>query len=209
MTFDELNIKLSRMIDDPVSTASTDGQRYSSALRVDWLNHSMRNLHKSNLNFESEEGLECSVVNAHTMRNYIKENSYTLSSGETSLSITDVSGVLSAWNTTTNSPILPLGGDKEAVIRNAGLGSYIKPSTLKQYYMIQDGKFVLVSSGVVNNSDTITLMIVTPYIDLVVGGDILFPTEVHNQILNDAFRIYCEEDPSEKNIVRLKAISGG
>jgi hypothetical protein len=208
MTFDEMNLKLARMLDDPVASVSTDGQRYSSAMRVDWLNHAMRDFHRSNLSFQSEEGLECSVVNAHAMRNYIQENNYTLSGGATPLTIANVAGILSSWNINTGTPILPLGGDKEAVIRNAGYGSYIKPSSNKQYYMIQNGNFVLVSSGTTNDSDVITLMLVTPYVDLAVGGTMLFPTEYHTQILADAYKLYCIEDPTEKNLIRLKAISG-
>jgi hypothetical protein len=297
-TFDNLNLNLARMIDDyPASgTPSGDGQRSTAAHRVDWLNHAMRDFHRSNLNFDSEEGLECSVKNAHAMRNYIQERQYVLSGGQIDLPIgvpvvTDVvydaaftytvatltitgftgviashlgaefvgtdaggnlfkrtitsilssssftinsaltntgtsctlgyilpivtgftggiAGILSCWNVTTGTPILPLGGDKEAVIRSAGYGSYIKPSSACQYYMIQDGAFVLVASASGNLTDNVVIMSVAPYIDLVIGGTILFPIEYHTQILADAYKLSCIEDPSDKNITRLKALSGG
>ena len=296
-TFDNLNLQLARRIEDYPSggTASSDGQRITSQHRVDLLNQAMRNFHRSNLKFQKEEGLECDVVNAHAMRNYIQETDYTLSGGSVSLPIgtatgttvvydaaftyasatliitdfagvsaahlgaellgTDaggnrfkriitsilsstsftidsaltnsgasctlgyinpistgytggIAGILSVWNNTSDVPILPLGGGDESVVRNAGAGSYIKPATTKQYYMIQGGAFVLVTGTTSTDTDTVTIMLVTPYIDLVSGGTILFPVEYHTQILNEAFKLYLIEDPTDKNVMKLKAMNG-
>jgi hypothetical protein len=208
MTFDELNVTLSQYMEDKVSTAPSNG-RYSSAFRVALLNDASRNLHSANIKFEGDEALEASVVNSQIMRSYISEETQSLSDGEILLTAFTggVAAILAVWNAVTDTAIKPLGGSDEAVIRNAGSGSFIKPSNYKQYYMVQDGKIVLVASTA-NNSDSITLMYVKPYTDLAVGGAILFPVNVHTQILNEAFKLFCMKNPTADNVAKLKAISG-
>jgi hypothetical protein len=157
---DALSIRLSHIIDDPVSAATTDGNIITSSYRTQFLNDGIRN---------------CLVKwaisdNWMALRSYLKDGTATLSGGQALLSAWtgNVSIILSAKNSTDNKFIYPVP-QKLKHILDVSLNSYLTPSVNIQYYDVNNGYFILLD-GTGASTDAVYLKYVKEHSDLTVGA---------------------------------------
>lgn len=160
--FDALSIKLSHLIDDPVSSATTDGNVVTSFYRTQFLNDGIRNC------------LRKWVIQKDWMalRNYLKDSSATLASGTSILTAWTGTPyiILAAKNVTRNVYIRPVANDPTLkYLIDVGANQYVSASLTIQYYSIENGYFTLLD-GTVGGTDTINLRYVKEHSDLIVGA---------------------------------------
>lgn len=205
-TFDGLNLSLSREIDDPVGAAGTDGKAISSARRIDILNQAIREWIRMQVKVLDETALSAEVVNSAGLVNYIKDSgSIALSANAYALSSLTggCSWILSALNVTSAALIKPLPLRLKNLANAAVVTNYFTPSTINQFYVLENGNFLNLGGGATNS---VKIEYIIPHVDLASGGTILIPSEYHYQILDLAIARALEELPSATNITRSTLI---
>jgi hypothetical protein len=157
---DTISISFSHLIDDPVTTATTDGQVITSAYRTKFINDGIRNCLKKWL----------ASQNWRALRSYIKDGSASLTAGSALLSAWsgNVFEIISAKNTTDSVFVYPMDEDLKHFLE-LGNSQYISPSLFNQYYAIDNGYFRLLD-GVGTSTDTIYLRYIKEHTDLAVGS---------------------------------------
>lgn len=157
---DALSVRLSHVINDSVSAATTDGNIITSSYRTQFLNDGIR---------------QCLVRwatnrNWMALRSYIKDGTATLSSGQSLLSAWTGTPfiILSAKNSTDNVIVRPVPQELKHVM-DVSLNSYLVPSTTDQYYSIENGYFTLLDNTG-TSTDSIYLRYVKEHTDLSVGA---------------------------------------
>lgn len=198
--FDVLHLRFARMIDDPVTAATTDGDTFTSAKRSGWLVDGMRAWVDKVL-----------ISGDHApIRGYINVESKALTSSVLTLSSSSgwtggVYRILSAVNTTQTTDVvvkpMPQSLYDYALL---GTNKYLIPSTTNQFYIEENGNFKLYGGAA---TDTIQLR----YIKLIpeytanYASDIAVDENWYDDILLEAFARWAKEYPSQTNTARLMA----
>jgi hypothetical protein len=157
---DALSVRLSHVINDPVTAATTDGQLITSSYRTQFLNDGIRSC------------LNKWVINENWMalRNYIKDGTVSLTGGQSLLTAWtgNVSVILSAKNSTDNVFVHPVPQWLKHAF-DVALNQYLSPSATNQFYSIENGYFTLLD-GTGTSTDAIYLRYVKEHSDLSVGA---------------------------------------
>jgi hypothetical protein len=156
--FDALSVSLSRMIEDPVSSATTDGDAITSAMRSQFLNEGIRRCIKRWV----------AQGNQDAIREYINTESQTLASSTKALSswTGGVFAILAARNTTDTAIPIPLSNQLVAEA-TSGVNRWLLASSSNQKYYLNGGNFVLLGGTA---TSAISLTYVKQHTDLVAGG---------------------------------------
>lgn len=199
-TFDELNLALSRQVDDPVGAAGTNGQLYSSARRIDALNQAIREFIRLQISVIDPSALYVRVLNIGALSNYIGNEAKNLASSATALSgfTGGLAWILSVRNTTNAATVEPVPQTLKGKAQ-VGDNRYLAPSTIYQLFVIEAGSILVLGSGA---TDSITVQYIKQHTDLSAGGTILIPSEYHQDILDLAVARALEYNPSGLNISR-------
>lgn len=195
--FDALNIRLSRMMDDAVAAATTNGDNYTSAYRDQLLNNACRRLQMQWI----------SAGNDDALRGYINTASITLSSSVYSLA-SFAGGVLaikSVYNTTDSVLVLPETNNLKAEVAS-GNNIYIRSSVSNQRYFLNNAN-IEISGGTATSSLSVTY--VKKHADLAANdagsaGDLVIPDTYFEEILRQAAQIFYEQNPSKENVVKMQ-----
>jgi len=157
---DALSIALSHLINDPVDTATTDGQTVTSYYRTKFLNDGIRACLRKWI----------ASQNWMALRLYVKDGSASLTANTALLSAWTggVFEIISAKNTTDNLLVYPMPEDLKHYLE-LGTNPYISPSLTLQYYTKDSGYFKLLD-GTVTSTDTIYLRYVKEHTDLTTGA---------------------------------------
>ena len=197
--FDALSIRLSRMIEDAVSAATTDGDRFTSAYRDLLLNSGSRKLLKRAVDEKNDD----------LMRAYINTEAQTLSSSTKTLAswTGGVQAILQAYNVTDEEMVYPAAPTFREELAD-GENIYQLATATQQRYIIHAAS-VLIFGGTATSS--LRLTYVKAYTDLAANdsggaGDILIPSQYYEVVLDYALMVFCEENPSNENIVRLQQL---
>ncbi len=201
-TFDQLNISLSRRVDDPVAAAATDGPRFSSAMRIDWLNEAIRRWILKQVRIVPGT-LQAYPVDEIALQNYIKQDSVAMVANVKPLSsgwAAAVAWIIDAYDTTLSLPINPLQSPNDRYQYDTGGNSYLLASTTNLFWTTSGGNFELLGGGA---TDTIKLKYICQHTDLAAAGTILVPANYHNQIIDLALQFFGEEYPQDETAARL------
>lgn len=191
--FDSLVVQLSRLIKDPVAAASTDGDAHTSAFRVQCVNEGVRRC----LNRWVSQGRQ------DALREYIVTEAQALTASSKALSgwTGGVLAILAARNTTDTAIPLPLSN---ALVAEATSGNnkYLLASASNQKYYLNNGNFVLLGGTA---TSSISLTYVKQHTDLTVANatDLAVPSHYFPEVLEEAFLYFCEQMPTQENLVRL------
>jgi len=198
--FDALNVQLSRMIEDPVAAATTDGDQYTSGYRDNLLNKACRDLQKR----WAAEG------NDDALRQYLNTEAQSLSSSTKALSswTGDVLTIRSVYNSTDEVIPYPVanGLKEEAQTGNNRYLSVTANTSLGQKYYVNANAFFLLGGTA---TSSIRLTYVKKHATLAANdaggaGDITIPNQYWEDVLREAFKIFAKENPSAENTVRLQ-----
>lgn len=196
-TFNDLNVTLSNRINDPVAAAATDGSKYSSAFRVDYLNQAIRR-------WMQKMVIACKITGDFSpLRDYTAEEAQTLAANVKALSgwTGGVFHVISAYNATDSLPVKQVVGERQRFFVESGGNSYITASATNQYWT-EDGSNFRLIDGSTTNADSLRLRYVKQHTDLVAGGTILVPSQYHGDILDIAEALAFEDVPTSENVAR-------
>jgi hypothetical protein len=194
--FDQLNVNLSHLIDDKVTSASTNGEVVTSLYRTLFLNDGIRVLLRK---WTKEQ-------NWIALKSYLKDGSASLSANTVLLSAWTggVFEILSAKNNTDNVLILPCPEYLRYELES-DVNPYLTPSATRQYY-VNDGGYFRLLDGTSTSVDEIYLRYVKEHADLTVNNatDIQIESQYWDEVLQEAFKIYISRDPTDRNIARIK-----
>jgi hypothetical protein len=195
--FDALNVKLSRMMEDAVSAATTDGDGFTSAYRDKLLNDALRRLQLKWWAIGQEDAL----------RGYTNVEAQSLSSSELALSTWTggVVGILSVYNATDEAIPRPISNELKEEAQT-GNNKYISSAvnTDLQHYYINDSNFTLINGTA---TSSIRLTYIKQHTDLVANTgstDIAVPSQYWEVVLKEAIGIFWEENPSKENVVKMQ-----
>jgi len=157
--FDALSIALSKKLGDPVAAAATDGKVWTSALRTLLLNDAHRKWTLKQL----------SAGNMNALKHYKNREGQALTNNVLPLTTWTggVAAIISAYNSTDAVYVKRLPDGMVGHARAAS-NTYYTPSTTNQFWVVEDGSFVLMDGGT-TTGDTIVLEYVRPHADLAVG----------------------------------------
>ena len=178
--FDALNIRVSKLVGDAISTATTAGDKWSSGQRDNWLNAACRRMYDEAIANDDQNYL----------RGYINTESQTLSASVKTLSswTGGVGRIFQAYNTTDEEIVRPRTNDLEQEILN-GNNIYINSGTNAQYYTLNNATFKL-HGGTATSA--VQLTYAKLHTDLAANdaggaGDFVFPSQYFERILEEAY----------------------
>jgi hypothetical protein len=196
--FDILHLRFSRMIDDPVATATTDGDQFTSARRSAWLTQGIRSWVDNAL----------SSGDLTPIRGYINVESKAMVASVLTLSASSgwaggVHRILSAIDTTPTPDVVVRRMPNELYdYALLGANKYLIPSATNCYYTEENGTFKLYGGGA---TDTIQLTYVKliPEYTANYASDIAIDTSWYDDVLNFAYATFVKEYPSKDNTARI------
>ena len=197
--FDALSVRLSRMIEDAVAAATTDGDRFTSAYRDLLLNSGSRKLLKRAVDEKNDDLLRAYTnIEAQSLASNVK----TLASWTGG-----VQAILSVYNATDETQVFPADPSMKEAIQN-GHNKYLLATATQQRYILEAASFFLIGG---TTTSSIRLTYVKAYTDLAANdaggaGDILIPSQYYEMVLDYALMVFCEENPTNENIVRLQQL---
>jgi hypothetical protein len=195
--FNALVVTLSYMIDDPVAAAATNGDTITSAQRVTFLNDAVRiclNKWAASENYTA-------------LRSYLLDGSANLTNSVAALSSWTGTPfiILSAKNSTDNVYIRPAPQRLKHAFETSEYSNYFKASTTAQWYSVENGNFTLLD-GTTTSTDAIYLRYIKGHTNLTVDNatDIGIDAQFWGELLNEAYKIYLQRVPTNKNIKALQ-----
>lgn len=193
--YDNLHLRLARMIDDRVTVATANGNAITSALRDVFLNNGIRKWVDKKITIEDREAL----------RSYIKERVIpvdALFQIQTALLSPKIYHLMTVWNETLKLQVFPT---PVGVARRVFETTYTAGIIHNLYYQwLKENQAIrFVGSSPGNN---IEFIIVEQHTDLTANNatDILIETQYFDEVLDEAFLLYCQEYPTAENIARLQ-----
>ncbi len=178
--YDALSVRLSRMAGDTVSSATTDGNKATSALRDIILNNAIRVFIDRKIKERDEEAL----------RGYLTKSASTAMVGN----ILDVSAfspkvhdLWSCYNDTGNVPIYPIPqGYTFGQLKNITISTGYLPN----YFQFQSNKIYVTGAGA---TDSVTVVYVGQHTDLTANTgstDIAIDSPYWNELLQIALELW-------------------
>lgn len=183
------------MADDPVASAATDGARLTSAKRDSFLNNGIRVWIEKVYQSKQLEPLNA----------YIQESTVSLSSGKYALSSFSpaCAFILGVRTSTQHIEFVP-----ETLYNIAILGVDKYYTVGASHYLWTWNNAQLQVAGA--SSDSVTVRYIQRHTDLSANGatDIAIQSPYWEEIIREAFKIYCLEDPTQENLIKLQALNG-
>lgn len=196
--FDALNVKLSKRLGDPVSSATSDGSRFSSALRDQYLNEGIRRLMRKYVRQVEPDIEEVQMLDpVFFSGGYLSDYAGALAANVVALSTINGTGVfkiISVQNTdgTNAGMVKPLPHTEKPDVL-AGDNKYLTSAAIgHNLYLIEGTNLRVIGAGATN---TISVQYLKPHTDLSSGGstDILVPSTYWDQVLDMAYKVGQEE----------------
>lgn len=203
--YDAASVRFSRMIEDPVAAAATDGDQYTTAYRDVCINAGIRRLM---LKFAPQEppGTVPFVVNEDFLRSYLVTEAQTLAASVKTLAswTGGVFGILSAYNVTDEQIVYPASNIFREELQTGNNGYYIASSG-QQRYTVNAASFTLFGGTA---TSSIRLTYIKQHTAMVNGAssDWLIPAQYEDIVLDEAFKVFCEENPSQENVIRMQLV---
>lgn len=203
--YDAASVRFSRMIEDPVAAAATDGDQFTSAYRDVCLNAGIRRLM---LRFAPQEppGVAPFMLNDDFFRSYLVTEAQALVASVKALTgwTGGVFGILSVYNVTDEQIVYPSPNSFREELHTSNNIYYIA-STGQQRYTVNAGLFTLFG-GTATSSIRLTYIKQHTAMSAGASSDWLIAPQYEDMVLDEAFKVYAEENPSQENVVRMQLV---
>ena len=189
--YDVLVVRLSKMLGDPVSAATTDGKVWTGALRDVVFNQAQNRWMRKQMEAQ----------NWNALKGYIATEAQSLTNNEKTLAswTGGVFAVLSAYNATDALLVKRLPDGYDGVARAAS-NTYYSPSTTNQFWKQESLTFRLLD-GATTTNDSIRLEYVKNPVTLASNGAsevMLTPATYYDELVDMAFKIAKEEKGTQE-----------
>ena len=203
--FDAVSVRFSRIIEDPVAAAATDGDLYTAVYREVCLNAGIRRLM---LRFAPQEppGVVPFLVNEDFLRSYLVTEAQSLVASVKALSgwTGGAFGVVSAYNVTDEQIVYPASNSFREELQT-GNNIYYLASSGQQRYTVNAGQFTLFG-GTATSSIRLTYIKQHTAMANGAASDWLIAPQYEDMVLDESFKYFCEENPSQENVVRMQLV---
>lgn len=191
--FDDLSVRFSRIIEDPVATASTDGDAFTSAFRSHCINQGIRRL----LRFWAINGPEDAI------REYLNTEAQSMVASVKTLSswTGGIHAIVSAYNVTDEQLLYQEPNDfREELLSSNNV--FIQAGSGQQKFIVNAAQFQLFGGTA---TSSVRLTYVKQHTDLSAGGssDIAIPSQYWNDVLDAAAMYFWEQYPTQENVAKL------